>query len=165
MDNETRIKIIERFDAFFSETNTKGAFLLSFNTFLIGAFLVGYKDILELIASTDKYLIKLLIGSLLLLSIVSMITTIIAIMPYLKSPKKNNKKSNWFFKDVSTTEKQDFFEKINNISREEQENDLNNQVYILAKKLTMKYFLIKLALILNLIGIVFLVPIIYLILK
>lgn len=165
MDNETRFKIIERFDSYYSGINNKGAFLLSFNTFLIGAFIVGYKDILGLVACANKCQFNLLIGSLLLLSIISMVLTIISIIPFLKPSIKNDKKSNWFFKDVAIDKKQDFFDRINNSSPEEQETDLNNQIYVLAKGLRMKYLLIKLALILNLIGIVVLIPIIYLILK
>jgi len=165
MDNETRIKIIERFDSYYSGLNNKGAFLLSFNTFLIGAFLVGYKDIFELITFYNKCLFKILVGSLLFLSIISMILTIISIRPYLKPSIDNDKKSNWFFNDVITDKKQDFFERINNSSSEEQESDLNNQIYVLAKGLRMKHLLIKAALMLNLIGIVILIPVIYLILK
>lgn len=165
MDNETRIKIIERFDSYYSGINNKGAFLLSFNTFLIGAFLVGYKDIFELIACNNKFLFNLLVGGLLLLSVISMVLTIISIVPYLKPSIDNDKKSNWFFNDVTTDNKQDFFDRINNSSSEEQVSDLNNQIYVLAKGLRMKHLLIKAALILNLIGIVILIPVIYLILK
>lgn len=36
MDNDMRIKIIERFDSYYAGINNKGSFLLAFNTFFIG---------------------------------------------------------------------------------------------------------------------------------
>ena len=165
MENDTRIKIIERFDSYYSGINNKGAFLLAFNTFLIGAFIVGYKEILDLITCCERCFFNLLIGIILLLSILSMIYTIIAIKPYLKSSEVGQSKSNWFFNDIALENKQDFFDRINGTSDKQQIDDLNNQIYELSKGLRKKHKLIKTALTLNLIEIIVLIPIIYLILN
>jgi len=165
MENEIRIKIIERFDSYFSGINNKGSFLLAFNTFLIGVFFVGYNDLLGIIACYEKLIFNVLMGLIMTSSIISMIFTIIAIIPYLKSAKISNEKSNWFFNDIATEEKDLFIERINNTTSEQQILDLNNQIFELAKGLRKKHRLIKIALIINFIEVVLLVPVIYLILN
>ena len=164
MDNEIRIKIIERFDSYFAGINNKGAFLLAFNTFLLGAFIVSYKDLVEQIDCSILWIFNLLIGLISLTSIVCRVWTIIEIMPYLKSTKIKNEKSNLFFNDIATEDKNSFFERINNTDEKKQIVDLNNQIHELSKGLRNKHILIKTALIFNLIGILFLLSIIYLIL-
>ena len=96
MDIELRIKIIERFDSYFSGINNKGAFLLAFNTFLIGAFVVGYRDLINLVDCQYKCEFTLMIGLLMTFSIIAMALTIISMIPYLVSKGADNKKSNCF---------------------------------------------------------------------
>ena len=164
MNNDLRIKIIERFDTYFSGINNKGAFLLAFNTFLIGAFLVGYKDFINLIDCQLKYGFNLMIGLLMVCSIISMVLTIIPMFPYLNSKEKNDKKSNWFFNDIATDDKEMFYERINKSTVNDNINDLNNQIFVLSKGLRKKHRLVKVALLFNLIEIIILIPIIALIL-
>lgn len=164
MNNNLRIEIIKRFDTFFSGINNKGAFLLAFNTFLIGAFLMGYKDFISFVNCDFKLAFKLIIGLLMLCSVVSMIITIISMIPYLDSNETNGRKSNWFFNDIATEEKEVFFDRINNTSDTCNTNDLNNQIFELARGLKKKHYFVKVALVLNLIQIILLIPIIILIL-
>lgn len=163
MNNELRIKIIERFDLYFSGINNKGAFLLAFNTFLIGAFLVGYTNLINLIGCQFKCEFNLMIGLLMLCSITSMVFTIISMIPYLDS-KGTDRKSNWFFNDIATDDKEVFFDRINNSLENDTINDLNNQIFELSKGLRKKHQFVKVALIFNLIEISLLIPIITLIL-
>ena len=154
-----------RFDSYYSGINNKGAFLLAFNTFLIGAFLFVYKNILEMITCCERYVFNMLIGLILLLSVISMVLTIISIKPYIRPSKIRTNKSNWFFNDIALENKEEFFDRINNTTLKEQETDLNNQIFELSKGLRRKYKLIKSALTINLIGVIILLPIIYIILN
>lgn len=165
MNNEMRIKIIERFDSYFSGINNKGAFLLAFNTFLIGAFIIGYKDLIDLVERQYECGFNLTIGLLITCSITSMIFTIISIIPYLDSNETSGRKSNWFFNDIATNNKEAFFNSINNSSEDDTITDLNNQIFELAKGLRKKHLFVKVALIFNLIEIILLIPIITLILS
>jgi len=164
MNNDIRIKIIERFDSYYSGINNKGAFLLAFNTFLIGAFLVGYKDLINLIECRFKCEFNLMIGLIMICSITSMVFTIISMIPYLDSKGTTGRKSNWFFNDIATDDKEIFFERINNSLENDTINDLNNQIFELSKGLRKKHQFVKVALIFNLIEIILLIPIIALIL-
>lgn len=164
MDNDLRIKIIERFDSYYSGINNKGAFLLAFNTFLLGAFIVGYKDLIDIVGCKCICVFNLMIGILMLCSIISMIYTIISMIPYLDSKTNDDRKSVWFFNDIATDDKKVFFERIDNSKEEETTADLNNQIFELSKGLRKKHLFVKIALIFNLIEIILLIPIIVLIL-
>lgn len=164
MDNDMRIKIIERFDSYYSGINNKGAFLLAFNTFLIGAFIVGYKDLIKLIECQYICGFNLMIGSLMICSIASMILTIISMIPYLDSKPTGDRKSNWFFNDIAVEEKDVFIDRINNTYEDDNVSDLNNQIFELSKGLRKKHQFVKVALIINIVEILLLIPIITLIL-
>lgn len=162
MDESAKIKIIERFDCYYDGINNKGAFILTSNTFLIGAFIVGYDDLIKNIALYFIPATKILIATILLLSVVSIILSILAIIPYLKSDKNN--KSNWFFNDIATIDKATFLIKIEENDKKKLKKDMNIQIYYLAKGLRKKHCLIRWSLICNLIGILTIVPIIIFIL-
>ncbi|WMJ74750.1 DUF5706 domain-containing protein [Cytophagaceae bacterium ABcell3] len=164
MNNDIRIKIIERFDFYYSGINNKGAFILAFNTFLIGAFLVGHKDLTTLIGCRFKYEFNLIIGLLMICSITSMIFTIISMIPYLDSKGVDDRKSNWFFNDIATDDKETFFDRINSQKNDDTIIDLNNQIFELSRGLRKKHRFTKVALIFNLIEVFLLFPIIALIL-
>lgn len=160
VDNDLRIKIIERFDSYYSGINNKGAFLLAFNTFLLGAFIVGYKDLIDIIRCKYICLFDLIIGILMICSIISMIFTIISMIPYLDSKVNNDRKSVWFFNDIATDDKNAFFDRINNSKEEETIDDLNNQIFELSQGLRKKHQYVKIALIFNIIEVILLIPII-----
>jgi hypothetical protein len=164
MNNDTKIKIIERFDFYYSGINNKGAFLLALNTFLIGAFIAGYKGLIEIIDKQNRQIFDSLMGMILLLSIISMIFTILAIFPYLRSIHLNNIKSNWFFNDIVAVTKAEFFDRISSSTEQSQTDDLNNQIYELANGLNIKHSHIRAALICNIVEVFLLIPIICIIL-
>lgn len=164
MDNNLKIKIIERFDSYYSGINNKGAFLLAFNTFLLGSFIVGYKDLINIIGSLYICVFNLMIGILMICSIISMIYTIISMIPFLDSKSNDERKSVWFFNDIATEDKIVLFERIDNSKEEEITADLNNQIYELSKGLKKKHQFVKIALIFNIFEIIILIPIILIIL-
>lgn len=157
MDKETKLKIIDRYDLYYEGTNNKSSFLLAFNTFLIGALLIGYKDLNEQIGCYEKGIFNIIISLIFILSITSMLITIFSIIPYLK---KGKTKSALFFIDISES-KENCNDLLNNISQEKLEEDISNQIYVLAKGLKKKYSLLKTALILNIFELLFLIPVIY----
>lgn len=158
MEQNTKIKIIERFDCYYAGINNKGIFILTFNTFLIGAFIAGYDSLIKSIDCAYLPAAKILIALALLMTVVSQILSVFSIIPYMGSDKIN--KSNWFFNDIATLKKEDFIEKIDSVSVEHQTKDINTQIYYLATGLRKKHWLIKLSLISNLIGIVCIIPVV-----
>lgn len=88
-----------------------------------------------------------------------MFFTILAIIPYLDS----NKKSFWFFNDIANRSHQSFLEEIDVQTQNEEESDINNQIYYLAKGLKKKHRKIKISLIINMIQFAFLILIAFII--
>lgn len=160
MEFENKIKIIERYDGYFSGINNKGAFILAINTLVLSGFLIGLKDIMSLVNCQELALLKLTIGAIVFCSLASMVVTIYAILPYLDSGKK----SFWFFNDVANRGLADLTQKIDIQSEGEKNNDLNEQIYYLAKGLKKKHVRIRIALIFNLIQMVLIAIVSYLIL-
>ena len=160
MEIENKLKIIERFDGYFSGINNKGAFVLALNTLIISGFLIGIKDLKELILCYEQFLFAISTAITVLLSIASMIITISAIIPYLNS----NKESFWFFNDVANRKLEDFKNEIDKQDDELLKNDINEQIYYLAKGLKKKHQKIRVALILNFVQMFFIGFIAYIIL-
>jgi hypothetical protein len=145
MEAENKIKIIERFDAYYSGINNKGAFILAINTFVISGMLIGLKDLQSMISCNEINVFKILIGLIIFLSLASMILTISAIIPYLNSDKK----SLWFFNDVANRNKEEFLNEIETQTEEAQNADINEQIHYLSLGLKRKHNKIRVALILN----------------
>jgi hypothetical protein len=141
--------LIQRYDAYYSSVNTKGAFMLAFNTFLAGAMVTSYKDIapqLEPGAGKTWFIILLLL--LITLSLISITLIVKAIYPYLRSGNSTQDKyhSLIFFKSVAEYSSIEKFQK--EYSEQTEENitaDMEKQVYELAKGLKSKYNLLSIA--------------------
>jgi len=146
MKEENKIKVIERFDKYYSEINNKGVFIMTINTFILGAFLIGYKDLIKFVCCCNIYLFNILVFIVLLSSIISMMFIITAIIPFLNS----NKKSFWFFNDIANRTKQEFLNKIDTQTELELTEDINEQIYYLSIGLKKKHNKVTIALIINL---------------
>ena len=160
MKAEQKIKIIDRFDIYYSGINNKGAFILTINTLIISGFLIGIKDLKSMVNYNDICLFNYIVGLIIVLSLVSMIITIIAIIPYLNSSNS----SLWFFNDIANRELSQLKSDINSASDEFLDNDLNEQIYYLATGLKKKHKRIRCALILNFIQMILHGTVTYLIL-
>lgn len=145
MDNEreqTRF-IIQRFDNNISGANTKGNFLLAFNTFLSGGIIANYDKLIKLIEKPDNYIYLNIV--LILLFLVGLFTTgfiINAVYPFLKSGNSSKDKyhSKIFFLSISEYDNEKIFaNEYKKQDNEEVNEDLAKQVYILSKGLKSKY--------------------------
>ena len=161
MKVDNKLKIIERYDCYYSGINNKGAFILAINTLVINGMLIGVKDLQSMVECTLKCYFNILIGVIILLSLVSMLCAISAIIPYLNSTKK----SLWFFNDVANRTLIEFKNDIKNQSSEFQIDDLDEQIYYLAVGLKNKHMKIRYALIVNFIQIFLIGVVTYLILS
>lgn len=165
-DLEFKFKLIERFDGYYAEINNKGAFLLAFNTFIIGSLLISYKDLVEIIEWNKKSHFSILLGIILLMSLSSMFFTIRAIMPYLKSKKDGDNvyKSFMFFKNIAEYDQSAYVSMMSNFQGLDISRELSIQVHNLSTGLHFKHKLVRVALIINIVQLFVLLPIVYLIL-
>lgn len=141
--------LIQRYDAYYSSVNTKGSFMLAFNTFLAGAMVTSYKDIApHLESGNGKLWFNILLLLLISLSIISLTIIVKAIYPYLKSGNSTQDKyhSLIFFKSVAEYSSLEKFQKEYSSQTEDAvTDDMEKQVYELAQGLKKKYNLISVA--------------------
>ena len=135
--------IILRFDNYINGANTKGNFLLAFNTFLCGGIISNYKNIIGLIevGSNFAYANYCLVV-LLLVSIITSVLIIKAVYPFLVSGNSSKDKyhSHLFFNAVAEfNSAKEFCESYNKQTDKEVEADLAHQAFHLAQGLRKKY--------------------------
>jgi hypothetical protein len=135
--------IMNRVDAYIAVVNTRGAFLLAFNTFLFGGIVSNYGDVLGLVSDPEaiKYL-KICLMTLLLLSLVTTTFTMNAVYPFLSAgnPVKGKYHSLIFFKSVAQFKDADaYLDKWKEITDDEAEEDIIRQSFHLAQGLNKKY--------------------------
>ena len=144
--------IIQRYDNYISGANTKGNFLIAFNTFLTGGLIANYSRIKELvILSSGKTLIDILICILLILCVLTIILVIKAVYPFLKSGNSSieNYHSHIFFNSVAEFHNdKTYYESLTGLSDEEFNRDLAHQAFQLAKGLKNKYRFLEWAMLL-----------------
>lgn len=135
--------IIERFDHYYDSINNKGNFFLTINTFLIGVIVSGYTFLQEKLKLDNT--IQWLIAILALLGLVSIVFTIWAILPYLKSGNRKKYKSLLFFGSISEYSEIEFIKAFNENTDEAIRQDISRQIYTLAKGLNKKFARLKVA--------------------
>ena len=145
MENEREHSkfIIQRFDSYISAANTKGNFLLAFNTFLCGSVIANYKTLSGLIE--DVSALKFLSICLFALFIIGLVTTGLimkAVYPFLSSGNSTKEKyhSLIFFNSIAQYESdRDFMAAFQQQSNEGVNEDMAKQSFYLAKALKLKY--------------------------
>lgn len=145
MENEREHSkfIIQRFDSYISGANTKGNFLLAFNTFLCGSVIANYKTLSGLIE--DVSALKFLSICLFALFIIGLVTTGLimkAVYPFLNSGNSTKEKyhSLIFFNSIAQYESdRDFMAAFQQQSNEGVNEDMAKQSFYLAKALKLKY--------------------------
>lgn len=127
--------IINRYDTFIESTQSKSNLYLALNTAILGG-------IITLLTSSGATGIDtaviIILGVTALLSLVSIVITLWAITPYLKSVSNENK-SVIFFQEVAGSSYEDYRERFDNISEEKIYDDFTCQAYSLAFGLKKKY--------------------------
>jgi len=135
--------IIQRYDNYISGANSKGNFLIAFNTFLIGGLISNYSKISDLIDSgAGNIVFNISTYILLILCVFSIILIINAVYPFLKTGNSSIEKyhSHIFFKSVvEFNDDKTYFESLSNLTDIEFERDLANQAFQLAQGLKTKY--------------------------
>lgn len=135
--------VIQRFDSYISAANTKGNFLLAFNTFLCGCIVSNYKNLTGLINSQSnlKYL-NIFLWSLFILGLVTTTLIMKSVYPFLKSGNSTKEKyhSLIFFNSVAEYDNDKSFKDVfQGQSDSEVNEDMARQAYYLAKALKSKY--------------------------
>jgi hypothetical protein len=141
--NQDQLKFIMlRFDAYISGANTKGAFLLAFNTFLCGGLLSNYSSLVGLVGACFAIYVKLTLLLLVLCGLVSLIIVLLAVYPFLKSGNSSKDKyhSLIYFGSVAVFETPEkYIEALNKQDESDVNQDLSKQIYQLAYGLRKKY--------------------------
>jgi len=153
-----------RYDAYYISVNTKGAFYLTINTFFVGLFLAKI-DWLQ-----TNFTISELTGFFICLFLVScflaIITTLLAINPFLKSGETYGKaKSIFYYGSVSEFSCSDFSKAFENISDDGLKDDICTQLHILATGLQKKFRLLSISGSLILVEFLLLIPIVIMLTK
>lgn len=137
---------INRFDHYYGTINFKGNFLLGFNTFVIGFFLLNGNKILSQVLLSDNLCIRVLFvvffTLLFISSFVSSCFIVWATFPYTKGMKK---KSLLLYKDIKDMDMEELESKYENLSKDIQISDLISQNKALADGLVKKFNRLKIA--------------------
>lgn len=138
MNNSENLKfILERFDHYIESVQSKSNLYIALNSLIITGSIA-------ILTTTDLQKFNCTLLALLIIivleSIVSIIITLIALIPHLKTSQT---KSVLFFNDVSSEKENDYCEKMNQISNEKFDKDVTIQIHNVAKGLTVKYKKLK----------------------
>jgi hypothetical protein len=154
---------INRYDHYYDTVNNKGAFYISLNTFMLGGLSAGFISLQgNLERPTYLWLMLILFAGC---SLLSSILTVIAIHPFFKIPNKKGKRSLIYFASVQQFEEQNFIEAFLQQDESRRTRDTVSQMLHLAKGLTRKFTLLKIAGSLIVAQFVILIPIIFSITK
>ncbi|WP_074407639.1 MULTISPECIES: hypothetical protein [Aquimarina] len=148
MGYEKKIKTIERFSGYDAEINTKGVFILILNILIIVSIIIIIGELTTLVSPLHLSPFKVITSLILLFSIFSILITVYTITPYLNSYKK----SFWSFNGIA-----------NSCKKKEIKQDVNSQINDLEKGLKRKHQGVKMALLINVIQLLFLTYITYII--
>lgn len=141
-------KVIARYDMYIGSTNTKAAFLIAFNTFVVGGVVLKWQDIRSAVGETSPPSFPL-VAVLLLVAVgaalASLYLTFQAINPFLSSPKRPNEyHSNVFFGDVSEHgDPEKYAQAVGRWDDAALQKDLAFQAHTLAGSLSAKFVAIK----------------------
>lgn len=157
MEKERLKFAIGRFDHYYDSVNNKGNIVLGLSTFMVGGIATSYSIIIS--NTNDSFWLKTSIISLVILGLMSMLTMIIASVPYL-TPESN---SMFYFGSISKMSKSNFKTCSSSLTDEQEVEDLREQVYLLAKGLKGKFLKLRIATIILAFQIVLLIPTFFLI--
>lgn len=135
--------IIQRYDHYISGANTKGNFLLAFNTFLVGGIIANFEKLQKLVQHDWTFtFLNILLIILFGLCIITTIIVIRAVYPFLNSGNSSKERyhSHIFFNSVADFENESSFnDSFSNQTDEQVKEDLTKQTYQLATGLKRKF--------------------------
>lgn len=150
---------IARYDHYYDTVNNKGAFYISLNTFMLGGLFAGFFSWHGSLEKTDFLWTVLLLFAA--CNLLSSTLTVIAIHPFVKTSPKKEQRSLIFFASVAQFEQENFVQAFMQQEHEKRTSDTIAQLWHLAKGLTRKFRLLKMAGWLILAQFVLLIPTIY----
>jgi Family of unknown function (DUF5706) len=135
-------KIIDRFDFYIDTVNAKVAFIITLDTFILGAVSLNFRQVKSGISNTA--LVWIITGAVLVILLgvgMSLYLSLQAVVPYLVAKPKTKKvyDSLIFFGSVSKMSVDDFTQAVENVTSETLQDDLTNQAYVLASALSKKF--------------------------
>ncbi len=133
VDNEHRHFIISRFDQYYDSINNKGNAFLAINTFLTGGLFASVAILptyLEEDSSTIFWIVIMLV-----LNLTSTLFTLLALVPYAGTCGQ----SLVYFGDISRLDLQSFLQRFSVQQENEITQDLDKQIFYLAKGLDKKF--------------------------
>jgi len=138
-------KNLSRYDTYINAVNAKAAFLVTFNTFVLGTLLLGQKNILSGFSNVKLSCWAVAFFIICLISIAVAITlSFLAVNPFLKSGNRSESyKTIIFFKSVANMGLQEYKNRIQQIDDVQLLNDLTCQTHVLAKGATQKFHSIQ----------------------
>jgi hypothetical protein len=150
-------KNLDRFDMYIASVDRKAAFLVTFNTFVMGTLLLKYTDILKL------YKISQIQCSITVLLVICLISVIIAIIlafwaskPYLGSGNQaGGYTSLLFFGSVAEMDESSYSTNISSLGKRKLKDDLIHQTHTLALALDCKFKKIKISKFFTIAGVLF----------
>jgi hypothetical protein len=149
-----------RFDKHYETVNSKGAFYISLNTFLLGGLFVGFTSLYDKIDKPIALWVCCILFSL--SSLVSSIFVILAINPFLKSgDEMKARPSLLFFGSVAQYQNDHYLQSLRSQSETELEEDMVGQIWLLSQGLCKKYRKLSIAGWLLILQLILLLPIIY----
>jgi len=134
--------IIQRYDNYINGANTKGAFLLAFNTFLCGGLLTNYKELTDLVGAPHVDYLKTGIFLLVLAGIISLIIVLLAVYPFLSSGNSSQDKYHsliYFGSVAQLDDPKEYHKAICAQDEAAATEDLARQTYLLSKALFKKF--------------------------
>jgi len=141
------MKNLDRFDLYIASIDRKAAFIVSFNTFVLGTLLFKYNDILCLFYCAK---IKTLVSFLLVLGLIAVIFSIFsafnATKPFLQSGNKTGEYTSLlFFNTVAEMNQDTYLNNVLNLSAEDFQKDIAYQTHTLAQGLKEKFRWIRIS--------------------
>jgi len=133
-------KQFTRFDFYINSINVKSAFIVAFNTFILGILVLKYNDIIMSFEHHVTQCIALIIFLFLFISIgVSLINVFLAVKPFLKSGSHIETSSLFFFNSLSKIKLDDYRSRVNTLTSDIIKEDIITQTHVLAQGAANKF--------------------------
>jgi uncharacterized membrane protein len=135
--------VLSRYDHYYDSVNNKGTYYLTLNAFLIGAVFTAYTTFNNKI-DFNNVIIWLMVLSV-IAGFVSIIVTLLAINPFLKSGESRRYQSLIFFGSISKMKEHEFTKEFTQQNDEAIKKDMLAQIHQLSEGLCSKYNKLKYA--------------------
>jgi hypothetical protein len=142
--------VIKRLDFYIGTTNTKAAFLIPFNVFVITSVILKYKDWPEFLGPGHSILLLLGQATLVLIalaSIFSLIPTFLTVNPFMKGGGAGATvyRSLLFYAHIAKMKESEYAAAVRSLGRSRAVTDMAYQAHVLSVGVTGKFWLLRVA--------------------